>query len=94
MAIARVVSFEDVSRERMAELQARMDAGEPPEGLPPVEVLVLHDAEGGRALVLQVFQNEDDYRRGEEVFSTMPASDTPGRRAAVSRYEVAARMTS
>jgi hypothetical protein len=92
MAIARVVSFEDVSSDRMTELQQRMDEGEPPEGMPPVEVLVLHDSDNGRALVIQLFESQDDYRRGEEVFSTMPATDTPGRRAAVSRYEVAARM--
>jgi hypothetical protein len=92
MAIARVVSFEDVSSDRMAELQQRMGEGEPPEGMPPVEVLVLHDANGGRALVVQLFESEDDYRRGEEIFATMPASDTPGKRAAVSRYDVAARM--
>jgi hypothetical protein len=94
MAVARVVSFEDVSRERMTELQRRMDEGELPEGVPPVEVLVLHDPEDGRALVVQLFESDDDYRRGEEVFAAMPAGDTPGRRAAVSRYEVAARMKS
>jgi hypothetical protein len=94
MAIARVVSFEDVSSDRMTELQQQMDEGEPPEGMPPVEVLVLHDANGRRALVVQLFESEDDYRRGEEVFSTMPATDTPGRRAEVSRYDVAARMKS
>jgi hypothetical protein len=92
MAIARVVTFEDVSSDHMAELQQRMDEGEPPEGMPPVEVLVLNDADGGRALVVQLFESEDDFRRGEEVFSAMPASDTPGRRASVSRYAVAARM--
>ena len=93
MAIARVVSFEDVSPDRMTELQQRMNEGEPPAGMPPVEVLVLHDADGGRALVIQVFANEDDLRRGEEVFSAMPPTDTPGRRAEVTRYEVAARLT-
>ena len=94
MTIARVVSFEDVSSDRMSELQQRMDEGEPPEGMPPVEVLVLHDESSGRALVVQLFESEDDYRRGEEVFSSMPATDTPGRRAVVSRYDVAARMKS
>jgi hypothetical protein len=92
MAIARVVSFEDVSSERMTELQRRVDEGEPPEGMPPVEVLVLHDADGGRALVVQLFDSEEEYRRGEAAFSAMPPTDTPGRRAAVSRYDVAARM--
>jgi hypothetical protein len=92
MAIARVVSFEDVSSDRMTQLQRRLEEGETPEGMPSVEMLVLHDADGGRALVVQLFESEDDYRRGEEALSAMPAGDTPGRRAAVSRYDVAARM--
>jgi hypothetical protein len=91
MPFARVVSFEDVSDDHMADLQQRLDAGERPEGMPPVELLALHDREGRRALVLQLFESDEDYRRGEEVFSAMPAGDTPGRRASVSRYEVAAR---
>lgn len=92
MAIARVVTFEDVDASRMTDLQQRMEAGDRPEGMPPVEVIVLHDTDGGGALVVQVFANEDDYRRGEEVFAAMPTGDTPGRRAAVRRYAVAARM--
>jgi hypothetical protein len=92
MAIARVVMFEDVDASRMSDLQQRMEAGDRPEGLPPVEVIVLHDADGARALVVQVFANDDDYRRGEEAFAAMPAGDTPGRRASVNRYAVAARM--
>ena len=62
MAIARVVMFEDVDASRMSDLQQRMEAGDRPEGLPPVEVIVLHDADGARALVVQVFANDDDYR--------------------------------
>jgi hypothetical protein len=92
MAIARVVTFEDVDASRMTDLQQRMEEGDRPAGMPPVEVIVLHDTDGGRALVLQLFANDDDYRRGEEVFAAMPAGDTPGRRASVSRYAVAARM--
>jgi hypothetical protein len=92
MAIARVVTFEDVDAGRMRDLQQRMEEGDRPEGMPPVEVIVLHDTDGGRALVLQLFANDDDYRRGEAAFAAMPAGDTPGRRASVSRYAVAARM--
>ena len=92
MAIARVVTFEDVDAGRMSDLQQRMEEGDRPAGMPPVEVLVLHDTESGRALVMQLFANDDDYRRGEELFAAMPAGDTPGRRASVSRYAVAARM--
>jgi hypothetical protein len=92
MAMARVVSFEDVDTDRMTDLQQRLEAGERPEGMPPVEVLVLHDVDGGRALVVQLFDTADDYRRGEELFAAMPATETPGRRGSVSRYEVAARL--
>jgi hypothetical protein len=93
MAIARVVTFEDIDGAHMADLQRRLDEGERPEGMPPVEVLVLHDTGGGRVLVVQIFDNEDDYRTGEAVFAAMPASDTPGRRTSVARCDVAARMS-
>jgi hypothetical protein len=92
MAIARVVTFEDVDAGRMSDLQQRMEQGDRPDGMPPVEVIVLHDADSGRALVLQLFGSDDEYRRGEEVFAAMPAGDTPGRRESVTRYAVAARM--
>jgi len=92
MAIARVVTFDDVDASRMTDLQQRMEQGDRPDGMPPVEVIVLHDTDERRAMVVQLFANEDDYRRGEAIFAAMPADDTPGRRAAVSRYAVAARM--
>ena len=92
MAIARVVSFEDVDAGRMADLQRRMEEDGQPDGMPPVEILVLHDAGADRALVVQLFDNDDDYQRGEAVFAAMPTTDTPGRRASVSRYDVAGRL--
>lgn len=92
MAIARVVTFEDVDAGRMSDLQSRMDDGQRPDGMPPVEVLVLHDAGAGKALVVQLFDSEADYQQGEAAFSAMPATDTPGRRASVGKFEVAARM--
>ena len=45
MAFARVVSFEGVTKERIAELQREMAEGERPEGLPATELIVLHDPE-------------------------------------------------
>ncbi len=93
MALARVVSFEAVNAERMAEMRAEMRDGEPPEGVPATELIALHDPEAERALVIIFFDTEDDYRRGDEVLSAMPADETPGRRTAVAKYEVAARMT-
>ncbi len=94
MALARVVSFEGVSNERMEELAREMREGDRPEDLPATEVVMLHDPEGEKSLVILFFSTEDDYRRGDEVLSAMPADDTPGRRTSVMKYDVPIRMTS
>lgn len=93
MAVARVVSFEGVSKERMDQMRSELESGSPPVDLPPSELIVLHDAEGARSLVIFLFDNDDDYRRADEALNAMPAEDTPGRRTSVTRYDVAARMT-
>ncbi len=93
MGLARVVSFEGVSKARMEQMQRDMRDQERPEGLPATEIIVLHDAKSETALVVLFFETEDDYRRGDEVLNAMPADDTPGRRASVTRYDVAVRMT-
>jgi hypothetical protein len=94
MALARVVSFEGVSKDRMEELSRQMQEGDPPEGFPPAELVALHDPEAERSLVIVFFDNDDDYRRGDEILNAMPGENTPGRRASVSRYDVAIRMKS
>ena len=94
MALARVVSFDGVDSDRMAEMQREMEAGDQPSEIPATEVVVLHDADRDRALVILFFENEDDYRRGDEFLNAMPTGDTPGRRASVDKYDVATRMTS
>ena len=93
MAFARVVAFEGVSKARIEELRQQMREGERPEGLPASEFIMLHDAGSDRALGIVFFETEDDYRRGEEFLDAMPAEDTPGQRTAVTKYEVALRMT-
>jgi hypothetical protein len=93
MALARVVSFEGVSKERMEELAREMREGERPEDLPATEVVVLHDPEAEKSLVILFFETEDDYTRGDEVLNAMPADDTPGRRTSVTKYDVPIRMT-
>jgi hypothetical protein len=93
MALARVVSFDGVTADRMEEMRREMAEGEPPEGLPATEIIVLHDPDAERSLVVLFFDSEDDYRQGDEVLSAMPASDTPGQRTSVSRYDVALRMS-
>ena len=93
MALARVVAFDGVTKDRMAEMQREMGDGEPPEEVPAKEIVVLHDPEGEKSLVILFFDNEDDYRRGDETLSAMPAVDTPGQRTSVGKYQVAFRMT-
>jgi hypothetical protein len=92
MALARVVTFDGVTRERMAEMQQEMQQGERPEDIPASEVIVLNDPEAEKSVVILFFENEDDYRRGDEVLNAMPAGDTPGQRSSVTRYDVAFRM--
>ncbi len=93
MALARVVTFEGISSERMAELAASMQGGEQPEGLSATEMMILHDPEAERALAIVFFDNEDDYQKGHEILDAMPAADTPGRRTSVAKHDVAVRMS-
>ena len=92
MTLARVVTFDGVSKDRMDEMKREMDQGERPEGLPATELLVLHDPEAEKSLVVVFFDNEDDYRQGDETLSAMPAGDTPGQRTSVAKYDVVTRM--
>jgi hypothetical protein len=93
MTLARVVSFDGVSSDRIAQMQSEMESEEQPEGLNATEIVVLHDPDAERSVVILFFDNEDDYRAGDEILSAMPAGDTPGRRSAVDKYQVAYRMT-
>lgn len=95
MALARVVSFEGVSKQRMEEMQRQMDeGGSPPEGFPPAEFVALHDPEAEKSLTIFFFESEADYERADEILNAMPAGDTPGQRTSVTRYDVVFRMKS
>ena len=93
MALARVVSFEGVSSERIDQLKRDMSEGERPEGMPSGEAIVLHDPASERSMVILLFESEDDYQRAHEILDAMPPDDTPGRRTSVERYNVAHRYT-
>ena len=93
MPLARVVSFDGVNSDRMAEMQREMEGGERPENVPAKEIVVLHDPDAEKSLVILFFETEDDYKRGDETLSAMPAGDTPGARTSVTKYQVAFRMT-
>jgi hypothetical protein len=92
MAIARVVTFDGVQKERIDALQQRMESGDQPEGLNATEMMVLHDSDSNRALAIVFFDSEEDYQRGHEILDAMPAGDTPGQRSSVQRYDVPIRM--
>jgi hypothetical protein len=92
MALARVVTFEGVGKDRLEQMKGEMQGGGPPEGLPASEIIVLHDGEGDKSLVIVFFESDEDYARGDEFLSAMPAGDTPGRRTSVAKYDVAIRM--
>jgi hypothetical protein len=92
MALARVVTFEGVSKDRMDEMNREMEQGEAPEGFPSSELIVLHDPDAEKSTVLIIFENEDDYKKGDQILNAMPSDQTPGQRTSVAKYNVATRM--
>ena len=86
------MSFDGVTQERIQEMQSEMRDSEPPEGLPAKEIVVLHDPDAEKSLVILFFDSEEDYRQGDETLNAMPAGDTPGQRSGVAKYDVAVRM--
>ena len=94
MTLARVVSFEGVSPEHIARVARDVQEGEPPEGMPPADLMILHDPAGERSLAIVLFDNEEDYRKGDEILDAMPSEDVPGLRTSVTKYDLVARMKS
>jgi len=93
MPLARVVAFDGVSSERMSQMQSEMEGSDRPDDVPAKEVVVLHDPEAEKSLVILFFDTDEDYKRGDAALSAMPAGDTPGQRTSVTKYQVAFRMT-
>jgi hypothetical protein len=92
MALARVVAFEGVTKERIEELRREIGEQGRPDEIPATEIMILHDPDAEKSLAIVFFENEEDYRKGDAALNAMPADDTPGSRAAVTRYEVAIRV--
>jgi hypothetical protein len=94
---ARVVRFEggeaDAIEQTASEIRSQSDAG-PPEGVPAKEFLLLNDKEGGKSLVIMLFETEDDYNQGDQTLNSMdPPGPGMGRRVAVEKYEVGAQLS-
>lgn len=92
MALARVVSFDEVGQDRVETIKEQIDEGRP-DDIPATEIVMLYDADASKAVVTLFFDNEEDYERADQTLSAMPADETPGRRTSVGRYEVVIRAT-
>jgi len=93
MALARVVRFENTDPENVARIRRSIDEGNLPEGLPPAEILMLHDPTDNSTLSIVIVESEDDYRRVDEILGGVPADEAAGSRTAVTRYDVAIRAS-
>jgi hypothetical protein len=93
MALARVVTFDGVDRDRITAVKQEIETGERPADVPATEILILHDSSADTALAIVFFDTEEDYATGDAALSAMPAGDTPGRRTSVTKYDVVGRMT-
>ena len=94
MTLARVVTFDGITSERMAEMASDIEGNDQPEGLNATEMMILHDPEAQTATAIVFFANEDDYQAGHAILDAMPRDDTPGNRTSVTKTNVAVRMTS
>ncbi|MGH2973655.1 MAG: hypothetical protein ACRDLL_02135 [Solirubrobacterales bacterium] len=94
--LARVARWEGADAETLnktaAELRTQAEEGPPP-GLPAKEFLLLHDTAGGKAVAITLFENEDDYRQGDETLNSMsPPGDGMGERVSVEKFELVAHL--
>ena len=61
--------------------------------MPAKEFLLLQDTANGKSVAIVTFENEDDYRKGDEILSSMdPPGDGMGKRVSVEKFEIAARF--
>jgi hypothetical protein len=93
VALARVVTFQggtaDGIRAAAEQLRSDIDKG-PPEGVKSNGLTFLVDPDGGRAMFVGLFDNEDDLRSSAAVLENMDPPEGVGHRASVDVYEVGA----
>jgi hypothetical protein len=89
---ARVATFEggnpDDIRRMVDEIDRQSESG-PPEGVPAVGVLVLHN-DDGKVHAISFFETEEDLRKGDETLNAMdpPEPGAMGTRSSVDIFEV------
>ena len=85
----RVVRFTDVTAEKVDGLLARIEEADgPPADVPATGLQMFFDQDQGTAVVLQLFDTAADMRAGDQAFSAMDPSETPGTRASVDMCEL------
>ncbi|MEA2375916.1 MAG: hypothetical protein QOD53_2379 [Thermoleophilaceae bacterium] len=92
---ARVATFEggqpDQVRQTVADINQQAASG-PPEGVPAVGFLMLHN-DDGKVLAISLFETEDDLRKGDETLNSMsPPGDGMGQRSSLEVYEVGVKV--
>jgi hypothetical protein len=91
--LARLTTWEggtaDGIRTASEEMRSNVAQGPPP-GMKSQGFMMLTDPDGGRVLMIGLFDNEDDLRESEPVLKQMNPPEGLGTRASVDVYEVAA----
>jgi hypothetical protein len=89
---ARVVRFTDVDSDHLNERTARVSEEGPPVDIPAKKIQILHDADQGTAIVVQLFETAEDMAAAEGPLDAMDPGETPGTRASVDRCEIKAEV--
>ena len=90
---ARVVRFTDVDADNFAQrIREAQEREGPPVDIPAKAIQLLHDADQGTAVVIQLFETADDMAAAEGPLDSMDPSDTPGTRASIDRCEIKAEL--
>lgn len=87
---ARVATWEGDGEaiQRGADRMKAESASGPPEGVPSVGFTMLVDRDNGKAILIGLFETEEDLRKGDEVLNSMDPPEPIGERTSVNFYEV------
>jgi hypothetical protein len=93
--LARVTTWEGGTAEGLnaaaEDIRSRVASG-PPDGVQSAGLTMLVDPQGGRALMIGLFDNQDDLRASEAALAQMNPPEGIGSRTAVDIYEVGAEI--
>ncbi len=90
---ARVATFEggnpEQVRQMVEEINKRSQSG-PPEGVPAVGLLVLHEPNESKVLTISLFETAEALQKGDATLNSMdpPVSSGMGKRVSVEMFEV------